>query len=291
MNKLPIHSISAYDPYDLKNAFYANVFSVHLRKNPFISIPHKHDFYMMVLFTKGSGSHEIDFNQYTIEKGSLFFLSPGQTHNWRLSEDIEGYILFHTRSFYQDHFPQHAPEEYPFYESEQRNTHYVLNAEDLKGVERDFIRIYKEYRRKNVVLKSRKLAGLISALYVDLSRLQLGTQKEVSKTMSYHTKLIQFENLLEEYYMEEHSASFYADQVFVSQRHLNRICQETIGKSTSDVISDRVVLEAKRMLIHTDMRVSEIAISLGFEDKAYFSRFFKKHEKTSPLSFRNIYRE
>lgn len=63
-----------------------------------IEKPHRHDFYVTVLFTHGSGVHEIDFQSYDVQPGSLFFLSPGQIHSWELSDDTEGYIFFSHRN-------------------------------------------------------------------------------------------------------------------------------------------------------------------------------------------------
>ena len=73
------------------DGLYVNSLSLHLQtSHRHIDKPHKHDFFALILFTRGSGVHEIEFTRYEVSRGSLFFLKPGQTHNWTLSADAEG---------------------------------------------------------------------------------------------------------------------------------------------------------------------------------------------------------
>ena len=96
MKIFPVLNINDFDFEGDTNQFYANQFSNHLYDfHKSITKPHKHDFFLSVLFTHGHGTHDIDFNTYDIKPGSLFFMLPGQTHDWTLSDDIEGYIFFH----------------------------------------------------------------------------------------------------------------------------------------------------------------------------------------------------
>ena len=87
--------------------------------------------------------------------------------------------------------------------------------------------------------------------------------------------------------MRLRSPSDFATQLSVHVNHLNRALKETNQKSTSTQIAERVVQEAKILIRHTNWDISEIAYSLGFEETAHFSNFFKKHTRTSPTKFRN----
>ena len=75
--------------------------------------------------------------------------------------------------------------------------------------------------------------------------------------------------------------------MFISEKHLNRICKECLNKTTSDLIMDRIMLEAKRMLVHSTKSVPEIAEQLGYLDSSYFSRLFKKKCGKTPIEFAN----
>src|SRR4051812_926638 len=83
------------------DGFYVNTLSNHLKTSHLhISKPHKHDFYVFVVFTAGYGTHDIDFRRYPVSPGSVFLMAPGQIHSWALSEDVEGFVFFHTADFY-----------------------------------------------------------------------------------------------------------------------------------------------------------------------------------------------
>jgi AraC-like DNA-binding protein len=97
----------------------------------------------------------------------------------------------------------------------------------------------------------------------------------------------QFNLLVEDHYKKEHSVKFYADKVNRSPKTLSNLFALYNEKSPLTVIQERVVLEAKRLLLFTDKSAKEIAFELGFEDAAYFSNFFKKNTETSPSDFRS----
>ena len=98
--KLPVYKIEHFKSLSQQHEFYANYFIPHIKHHHFATNAHKHDFYLIVLFTKGHGTHEIDFNKYDIKSGAVFMMTPGQMHNWNLSKDIDGYVFFHTKNFY-----------------------------------------------------------------------------------------------------------------------------------------------------------------------------------------------
>jgi AraC-like DNA-binding protein len=99
-------------------------------------------------------------------------------------------------------------------------------------------------------------------------------------------KIKNLEQLLEKKFKEEKSAAFYASALHISLKHLNRICNEILKKTTTEVIVDRIILEAKRMLLDKNWTVNEIATELGYEDYSYFTRLFKKHVAMTPTAFR-----
>jgi AraC-like DNA-binding protein len=78
----------------------------------------------------------------------------------------------------------------------------------------------------------------------------------------------------------------YAEQLYITPNHLNALCQDLLGKTAGDVIRERVLLEAKRLLTNEQKSVSEIAGELNFPDNSYFSRFFRKYTGQSPEEFR-----
>src|SRR6476646_2112217 len=95
---LTVYDIAAFQHFGNDADFYANDFRSQLKENEdLVELAHRHNFYMIVLFTAGNGYHEIEFNRYNIKPGYLFMLGQGQVHTWELSDDVDGYIFFHTK--------------------------------------------------------------------------------------------------------------------------------------------------------------------------------------------------
>lgn len=270
--------------------FFVNEIPAHILENQSkITKPHKHNSYLAVLFTQGSGRHEIDFNSYEIKSGSLFLLAPGKTHHWELSEDIDGYIFSHTSNFYDLHYSHNRIHQFPFFYSIQNTPYLALDKKNSSEIERLFEKVFKEYQNKNV-FQQQLILSYIDIIYAEASRLYLleNSQKSI-KSNSYSEKFQQFEELIEKNYVTEKSPSQYADWMNISPKHLNRITKTVIAKTASEVITDRIILEAKRRFLHTKNNFSAIATSLGYEDYPYFSKLFKKSSGLTPTEFLKLY--
>jgi AraC family transcriptional activator of pobA len=290
MKIFPILNVNQF-PAGTIEEFYANDFVNHIESHhKFITKPHKHDFYLTVFFTQGTGVHEIDFNSYEIKRGSIFMLNPGQTHNWVFSEETEGYIFFHTKSFYDLNFSNKSVDQFPFFYSLQNSPCLYLEPIPLKLIEQLFKDILAEYKSARL-LKREKICSLVDILYIEVSRAYIESNQSFTTNPpnQYLARIKQLEQLIDEHYLRQKSASTYAEMMHISIKHLNRITQSVLGKTTSDLINERIVLEAKRMLAQSKANVSEVADTLGYEDYSYFSRFFKKNCGVSPSEFAKRY--
>ena len=274
------------------NDFYASTIPNHLISNHSrIEKPHKHDFYAVFLFTKGSGSHEIDFQTYEVKPGTLFFLYPGQTHSWDLSDDIDGFLFFHSKEFYDLGYVTNSIKYYPFLDSNHPDKCYYLDEKtsfQLEIVLKDILDEYQSslWKRKQLIL------SYLTQLYIKINRfIEEVSSVEFNQLRHYQFIFNQFENLLEKHYVQEKLASEYAEKLNITQKHLNRVVKSITTKTTTDIILERVILEAKRNLIYTDDSFSKIANKLGYEDYAYFSKIFKKRVGVSPSEFLKRYEQ
>ncbi|MCO7724383.1 AraC family transcriptional regulator [Myroides odoratimimus] len=270
--------------------FYANTIPQHLITNhDHVEKPHRHDFYVCMIFTKGFGTHEIDFQSYEIQPGMVFMLAPGQTHSWILSEDIDGYIFFHTQEYFDLFFVRETIREYPVFRSAYYPNGFLLNEESSVLVENLMKRMTDEVSQPNWK-KNFSLVNLASLFYIECNRQLLeGNSFSAVPNLQYNQHLHHFENLLEKNFRTEKSAAVYAEWMNMTQKHLNRVCKTLLDKTTTDIIIDRIVLEAKRMLIYTGKSFSEIAMMLGYDDYSYFSKVFKKRTGISPKEFLKKY--
>ncbi|MGH1388071.1 AraC family transcriptional regulator [Kordia sp.] len=285
MKLLPVYNISQFKEQDTSKHLYCNRFKEHLRTHPFIEKPHRHDFHLLVIFTKGTGTHVVDFNSFEISAGSVFVLQPGQMHHWNLSKDIDGYILFHSKEFYNVHFQHKQINDYPFYFSTYNTPELILNSTETQKIASFFEMVLVEYSSQEL-FKEHATLNLLDLIYIELSRHYITpTQLQVKRS---HSILRNFEVLLEQFYKHEKKPSFYASKLNITLKHLNRVCKETLQKTATIVITDRVILEAKRLLLNPELSVNEIANLLGFEDYSYFSRLFKQKTNQTPSGFRRL---
>lgn len=288
MNQIPVYSI---DKFNLKSEktiqFQVELFDKN--RNFKVTYPHRHDdFYEILFLTQGEGVHTIDFQNYTIKPYTIFFLSPGQIHELSLSDDVQGYIFLFTSSFY--HFNKTEPYklfELPFFYNLAQETPplYLENEAERQ--------IYIEYFQKAIIENQLKLNDneeVIRAL-LDLILIQSKRIYPVS-TMDEHAHkgrilVKRFKQLIEEKCQENLSVKQYAALLTITPNHLSETVKSVTGRTSTDLINDRMILEIKRLLTHTDMGISEIAYHLNFADQSYFSKYFKKLTAQTPIFFRS----
>ncbi|MCS3529441.1 helix-turn-helix transcriptional regulator [Chryseobacterium sp. JUb7] len=272
--------------------FYFNTMRNHLVVgHRHLEKPHRHDFYATILFTEGTGVHEIDFQRYNVSKGSLFFMSPGQIHSWELSEDIEGYIFFCSQQFYEIHYVNQKLRNFPFFGSVTSPRKLQLNADELNEKLSLFLELQNEYLSQGI-MRNGLILSLMSQIFIHSAR-QFSKDFDhlaSSASLSYFKHYQDFENLVEQYFTAEKSIAFYASMMGISAKHLNRIIQTVVQKTATDVITERVVLEAKRMLMYLDESLVEIAFRLGYEEYSYFVRVFRKTSGMTPTQFIRKYK-
>lgn len=283
MKKNPIYQIQNFDRNSNQRDLYVNTFKNHIEKHAFVEEPHRHNFYLLVLFTKGSGIHEIDFDRYTIKEGSLFLIQPGQIHHWQLSPDIEGYIIFYSQESYNLHFGNKKIEDYPFYQSVKNEPNLLLNPHELAEIRPYFDLLVLE-NQKDRSQKTDKLLDLLDIIHIEISRKYLS--ENTHAVPSYNHKIKKLESLLEHFYKTEKAPAFYASKMNMTLKHLNRICKSTLNLTATALITDRIILETKRLLSDKTKSIGQIADELGYIDYSYFGKLFKKKAGMTPTEFR-----
>jgi AraC family transcriptional activator of pobA len=283
VKKYPIYNIQRFNCTSVNSDLYINTFKNHLIDHSFVEEPHRHNSYVLVFFTKGSGTHEIDFDVFAIQPGSMFFLQPGQMHHWNLSDDVEGFVIFYSQEMYNLYFGQKTIADYSFYSSVDNKPEMVFDVSELKAILPYFESLIIE-TQSNQLLKQDKIMNLLDIIHIEIARKY--SETHLHEAHSYNVKIKNFEVLLEQNFKTEKAPFFYASQLNITLKHLNRICNEMLQKTTTEVITARIILEAKRMLMDKKFTVNEIATELGFDDYSYFTRLFKKHTGMTPTDFR-----
>lgn len=138
--------------------------------------------------------------------------------------------------------------------------------------------------------RQQKLLTMTNYVYIELSRCSLPVQAVEHQHVHYLAKVRELEGLVDLHYKTLKSPRDYAALMSMTEKHLNRICKTTLNKTTGQLITDRIVLEARRLLVQTQLPVSRVAEDLGYLDHSYFSRLFKKQSGETPLAFLAKYR-
>ncbi|MCW3070268.1 MAG: hypothetical protein JWO44_158 [Bacteroidetes bacterium] len=267
---------------DAAPAFYIKTFREHKKEHPFVMDAHAHDFYLISIFTKGSGSHTIDFTTYSVTKGSIFFMSPGEMHAWKLSDDTEGYVIFFSASFYRMDAKPAQLQHFPFFRAAGRLSYGLLDAAQEKDIER-FIGMMESESKTGLAFRANILRSMLDALLYKLSSfLETGSNPQPQQA----SLVPQLEALIETHYREHKPAAFYADLLHISTQQMNAHAKNYLNKTVADLLQERLIAEAKRLLVYSGLSVSEIAYQLNFNDSSYFNRFFKRAEKLTPEQFR-----
>lgn len=252
-----------------------------------LTVAHRHDYYEVIWFTHGCGKHQVESASYEFAPNTLLFIGRNQIHAFQSVAGVQGHMLRFDEQFLD------AMSKYKA----------AAVAHELFGVDTISIRsvpdaaqgtfanymslIARELQTDGALHHEQMLFHLLNAFLIEAQRLEssaLQMSRDRLKVMQMFHKFIA---LVETHYGVEHRVEQYATFLALSPRRLNEICNSAAGVSAKKIIAERIMLEAKRYLLHSQLSIKEICYRLGFDDPAYFSRAFKKIMAKSPAQYRN----
>lgn len=243
------------------------------------------NYYSLIWITKGDGEVVVDTNSITYKAGMLFTLEPYQPFMFKPNEPTEAVIIhFHSDFFcIYKHQKEVSCDGVLF--NDAFGLPYVFVEEKaeidlnwiLKNMEQEII--------ENQFASEESIFTYLKLYLINCSRLK-GKLKQKEEVSEERRILIQLKDLLDIHYNRLHSPKDYAELLFMSAKTLSKIVKDTYGKTLSTLITDRIIIEAKRELYLTGKHIKEIAFELGYEDEYYFSRFFKNKTGISPKNYR-----
>jgi len=242
---------------------------------------HRHDHYFLLVLTTGEGMHECDFRPHALEPHTIYSMRPGQVHRLELKVGSTGYIL----QFKAD-----------FLATAEQGARLVLRRAGHIEVFRTDAERYGELlvlldriARAHAAQQQGHLhivRAYLSAFLADLV-LQAPSIAPVSEAKGYtQERLEELLELIETHVHDTKEVAAYAERMHLSAFQLNAIAKAGAGRTCSELITDQIILEAKRYLLATTDQVTQVADRLGYEDPSYFIRFFKKHTGHTPEGFR-----
>ena len=244
--------------------------------------PHILTFYEIFLITRGRGALTLDGHAYPVSAGSVFFTSPGQPRQW-LARDLDGLCLFVTADFVESFFADPLfLFKLPYFHREAGHLRIALGRSAASALARRLRAMQREIGK----LRADSPHALRAALYEALIQLSRVYAAKTGAPVRENPTARRLRQLIEKHFREDHQPRDYARRLRITAGHLNHLALRHLGRTAGLLIRERLTLEAKRQLLHTEATAAEIAYALGFKDPAYFARFFKREAGASPTAFR-----
>ncbi|KAA0992293.1 helix-turn-helix domain-containing protein [Dyadobacter aurulentus] len=244
--------------------------------------------YIKILYLPAGYQLKVDFTCYETQQPTLFFVSPNQYLELRAAGQESGYFVFYNRDFYciQIHDQEVACDGLLF--NNIRNMPKV----ELSEVEHVFLRGVFEEMIQEFRLNDSSLEEMVRTYLKQLLIRATRSWKrqhlthDVTDQQSDLEFFRKFTRLVETHYKSKHTVADYADFLCMAPKTITHKFNRLRLPQPNEVIKNRIILEAKRLLAHTSLTAKEIAYNLGYDDPAYFSRLFTTKTGESPSSFR-----
>lgn len=244
--------------------------------------PHRTGFYHILWFQQGTPVHWVDFEPIQIKPGTLLFLNKDRVHRYDVHANADGYAILFTDNFFNKNL---------------KYLHSNILFNDLMKVVMIHLDDSKPFSELITLMQWElthpKDGGQPDILHNLLHNFLLYAEREYRQQDFTELKknadldyLLLFREMLEKHYQSEKQVQFYARELLVTEKRLNTATAKTVGKTPKEMIDDRVMLEAKRLLVHTQDTIKEIGYTLGYDEPTNFIKYFKKHAAQTPVEFR-----
>lgn len=282
----PVYDICKLSDFQQEDLLISR-FSAYLQKHSDLYFPHKHTFYHLVMFSKGGGTHAIDFTSFNVTPNQIYFMIPGQVHSWSFEGDVDGYVIHFSPSFFESFLLKNQYlDQFPFFNGIIDDAVIQIDPSLQKKITGLFEEIISEAERPGP-MGADLIRSLLLQLFILLSR--TNADKKEKQALPYNYTLLKtFQKLIGKNFASLRLPRDYAELMYITPNHLNALCNDLLGIPAGEVIRNRVLLEAKRLLINQDLTIAEIGYQLNFNDNSYFTKFFKKYTGSTPEEFRKI---
>jgi AraC-like DNA-binding protein len=280
---------------DIKvHGIYFNSLVKFLNLYCFIRKEHAYDFYSVILFTKGKGSITINNSSYPVKPQTICIIAPNQMHSFEDLENAEGTVFFFCQDFYVEEFSFLRLLNVFSYTS-QTGSNVCNPCIDLSDNEFGPVNIvlrsigseYESYTPSNnsaIIIRSQLNIMLLrlSELYENKSGISNNDESILIHSLS---------NLVDSYFIKEQHLGFYTSAFNISESRLNDVCHKHFNCGMKKILQNRLMQEARKLLLFSELTISEIAYKLNFEDNSYFNKVFKSKNGLTPKRFRDIHKK
>jgi len=251
-----------------------------------LTTPHRAGFYIIIWFQKGSPTHLVDFNPIKIKPNRILFLNKDTVHRFDSKGNFDGKVVLFTDSFFC-----RTEADTKFLRSNILfNDLLSVSQLQLQKTTSLFADLFQQMETELTNPKDNYQSDILQNL---LHNLLLLSDRERRKQNFIEVKkgadldyVMLFKDLLENQFRGQKLVSNYAEQLRVTEKRLNQATSKVLDKAPKQMIDERIMLEAKRLLAHTNESVKEIGFKLGFDEPTNFIKYFRKHHSSTPVEFR-----
>lgn len=255
-------------------------------------IPHRHNYYTIIWAKKAYGKHYIDYREYDIKPNKVFFVGPGQVHQVLVQKNATGDVILFTREFLNRYYINEDFIHNLGLFSDVPNTPPLSITPEGAEILENITGNISSAMREDAPFKYERIGAYLKLFLIECNRYAVIPKEDFPEFDQSGKQIVKnFKKLLEDNFLRWHKVSDYAAELSITPDYLNNVLKSAIGKSAKEYIQHRIILEAKRLGVHTSLTSKEISFSLGFDDPSHFSRFYKNIEKESFTTFRQALKE
>lgn len=248
------------------------------------------NYFSLIWIKEGTGKVKSDFSEYSFEKNTLFSFAPYQPFMFSNVENIEGITIHFHADFFCIHKHQQEIATNGILYNNVYSPPFVLVDDESKKIFEMVLEQVKTEMQNLALAQYELLVSYLKIFLITATRLKVKQQTQIQDNLSNSKEpfiLQNLKNFIEIHFKLKHSARDYADLLNITPKALAKITKIYFNKTLTDLIAERIIIEAKRELYLTNKPIKEIAYELGYEDEHYFSRFFKNNADVSPQTYRD----
>lgn len=259
------------------------------QKNSFDHLPekpHKLKFYQLVFYTEANTEHLVDFVWHEVKKNTIIYVSKGQVNTFKFKNKVKGYLILFTEEYFKNqlnNLPQDTAIRLltPQLFSPKTQVPETSNIPKyIKLIFNEFYKSTENFNKKHII---DSLFNIIFSKVEEVKKNQTDYIKESDKLKLF----LSLQTILKRDFTISRNADYYAKKLNITYKHLNVVCKEIVAKTAKEYIDDFVILEAKRNLINSTIKSTELAYLMGFDESTNFVKYFKKHTGFTPNYFKN----
>lgn len=251
----------------------------------YLNDPGRAAFFEIVWLQDENPIHQLEPGQQPVKGDWIYLIPPYRAHQLNKSGK-KGFLLSFKRDLLEEEEKEFSLDVFKMFNFQGDYSSIHIDTTAAAQLKKVFLLLQEEYQRaeSNFLI----LRSLLKVFLLTLIRIkeQAFTPQDIN-----HKRVYEFFLLLESNYQTIRHTDFYAGQLGLSTKRLNQILKESLDKTSMQLIHDRLILEAKRKIVHNERTIKEIAYFLGFKDRPYFSRFFKIQTGQTPEEFQKLARK